>query len=44
LPSIRFAAAITALTGAGALGGAIARPSTMLAPQVALVRVTPGEP
>src|SRR5260221_12479299 len=34
---MRLAAAIAALTGAGALGGAIARPSRRVAPQVALV-------
>src|SRR6185312_16693989 len=33
-----LAAAITCLTAAGAPGGAIARPSTRLAPQVELVR------
>jgi hypothetical protein len=32
-----LAAAIAALTGAGASGGATARPSTRVAPQVALV-------
>src|SRR2546423_15584088 len=38
-----LAAAITAFTNGGALGGGIARPSTRVAPQVALVLVSPGE-
>jgi hypothetical protein len=39
---MRLAAATTARTAAGACGGAIARPSTRLAPQVELVRPPPG--
>jgi hypothetical protein len=35
-----LAAAIAAFTSAGAPGGAIARPSTSVAPQVALVLAT----
>lgn len=40
---MRLAAAIAPFTAPGAFGGAIARPSTSVAPQVALVLATPGD-